>query len=106
MCEDVLVRANEYCRWSGIRFGQLLVNVMKERLVQHAALAPDAPASTVVPRPQRWDLQRNQSDSMAFTTLFYIENEALEEAIMAYVTKHSVHHEALNCLAAHCPSGD
>ena len=95
MCEDVLVRANEYCRQSGMRFGQLLVNVMKERLVAHAILAPDQATAMAVAAAR----DRAQSDSVAFTTLFYIENEALEEALMAYVTKHTARHEAINRMA-------
>ena len=99
MCEDVLVRANEYCRWSGMRFGQLLINAMKERLVQHAVLAPDSPLSLAVARQAVRDRQRNQADTVAFMTLFYIENEALEEALMAYVTKHTARHEAIHRMA-------
>jgi hypothetical protein len=84
MCEDVLVRANEYCRQSGMRFGQLLVNAVRERLAQHNVLvAGGVPGNTPT------------SDSTVFNSLFYIENEALEEAIMAFVTKHTARHEAL-----------
>ena len=83
MCEDVLVRANEYCRWSGMRFGQLIVNAIIERLVEANA---DSEA-------------RCNAHSLVKETIFYIENEGMEAALMAFVTKHTARHEAINRMA-------
>ena len=79
MCEDVLVRANEYCRQSGIRFGQLIIDAVTEHLVRNNV---------------GLGVHRDTHSLIKFT-LFFMENEALEEALMTFVTEHTAHREAI-----------
>ena len=83
--EDVLVRALDYCDESGMRFGQLLVNVMQEHLIENHVMAPA--------------VTEFQKALVIERTYFFIENAALEEAIRKYVGKHRARHDALNRLA-------
>ena len=84
MCEDVLVRANEYCRWSGMRFGQLIINAVTQHIIESNAALRSAIPDTC---------------PLVKEAIFYMENGALEQALMAYITKHTARHEAINRMA-------